>query len=85
MDTAIVTLKFANGAIGVIDNSRQAGGYDQRVEVFGSKGMAKRKMTSLPQLKSILLIHQRRIRFLISSWIVIPMRLLINLKNLLFQ
>ncbi|MCM3627017.1 inositol 2-dehydrogenase [Paenibacillus glycanilyticus] len=39
IDTAIVTLKFANGALGVIDNSRQAVyGYDQRVEVFGSKG-----------------------------------------------
>lgn len=39
IDTAIVTLKFANGALGVIDNSRQAKyGYDQRVEVFGSKG-----------------------------------------------
>ncbi len=42
IDTAIVTLKFANGAIGVIDNSRKAVyGYDQRVEVFGSKGAAK--------------------------------------------
>jgi len=41
IDTAIVTLKFANGAIGVIDNSRKAAyGYDQRVEVFGSKGAA---------------------------------------------
>jgi myo-inositol 2-dehydrogenase/D-chiro-inositol 1-dehydrogenase len=41
VDTAIVTLKFANGALGVIDNSRQAVyGYDQRVEVFGSKGNA---------------------------------------------
>jgi myo-inositol 2-dehydrogenase/D-chiro-inositol 1-dehydrogenase len=41
VDTAIVTLKFANGAIGVIDNSRKAAyGYDQRVEVFGSKGAA---------------------------------------------
>jgi myo-inositol 2-dehydrogenase/D-chiro-inositol 1-dehydrogenase len=40
VDTAIVTLKFASGAIGSIDNSRQAVyGYDQRVEVFGSKGM----------------------------------------------
>ncbi|MUG71174.1 MULTISPECIES: inositol 2-dehydrogenase [Paenibacillus] len=39
LDTAIVTLRFANGALGVIDNSRQAVyGYDQRVEVFGSKG-----------------------------------------------
>ncbi len=42
IDTAIVTLKMANGALGVIDNSRQAVyGYDQRVEVFGSKGIAK--------------------------------------------
>lgn len=40
VDTAIITLTFANGAIGVIDNSRKAVyGYDQRVEVFGSKGM----------------------------------------------
>ena len=39
VDTAIVSLKFANGALGVIDNSRQAVyGHDQRVEVFGSKG-----------------------------------------------
>ena len=38
-DTALVTLSFENGAIGTIDNSRQAVyGYDQRVEVFGSKG-----------------------------------------------
>jgi len=41
VDTAAVTLTFANGAIGVIDNSRKATyGYDQRVEVFGSKGCA---------------------------------------------
>ena len=41
VDTAIITLTFANGAIGVIDNSRKAVyGYDQRVEIFGSKGMA---------------------------------------------
>lgn len=41
VDTAVVSLKFANGAIGVIDNSRKAAyGYDQRVEVFGSKGSA---------------------------------------------
>jgi len=42
IDTALVSLKFANGAIGVIDNSRQAVyGYDQRLEVFGSKGAAR--------------------------------------------
>jgi myo-inositol 2-dehydrogenase / D-chiro-inositol 1-dehydrogenase len=40
VDTAVITLYFANGAIGTIDNSRKAVyGYDQRVEVFGSKGM----------------------------------------------
>lgn len=39
IDTAVITLKLANGAIGVIDNSRKAVyGYDQRAEVFGSKG-----------------------------------------------
>ncbi len=41
IDTAVITLRFANGAIGTIDNSRKAVyGYDQRVEVFGSAGMA---------------------------------------------
>jgi len=41
VDTAIITLRFKNGALGVIDNSRKATyGYDQRVEVFGSKGAA---------------------------------------------
>ena len=40
VDTAVITLTFANGAIGVIDNSRKAVyGYDQRVEIFGSGGM----------------------------------------------
>ncbi len=40
IDTATISLEFANGALGVIDNSRQAVyGYDQRVEVFGAKGM----------------------------------------------
>ena len=39
VDTCVIMLKFANGALGIIDNSRQAVyGYDQRVEVFGSKG-----------------------------------------------
>ncbi|MDT8860130.1 inositol 2-dehydrogenase [Alkalihalobacillus sp. MEB130] len=40
IDTAVITLRFANGAIGVIDNSRKAAyGYDQRIEVLGSEGM----------------------------------------------
>jgi myo-inositol 2-dehydrogenase/D-chiro-inositol 1-dehydrogenase len=41
IDTDVVTLKFANGAVGAIDNSRQAVyGYDQRLEVFCSNGTA---------------------------------------------
>ena len=40
-DTAITTLKFEDGAIGSIDNCRKAAhGYDQRVEILGSKGTA---------------------------------------------
>ncbi len=39
LDTAVVTLHFSSGAIGTIDNSRKATfGYDQRVEILGSKG-----------------------------------------------
>ncbi|MGV9198925.1 MAG: inositol 2-dehydrogenase [Promethearchaeia archaeon] len=42
IDTAVATLQFENGALGIIDNSRQAVyGYDQRAEVFGSKGCAR--------------------------------------------
>jgi myo-inositol 2-dehydrogenase/D-chiro-inositol 1-dehydrogenase len=41
IDTVVITLRFQNGVIGTIDNSRQAAyGYDQRVEVFGSGGCA---------------------------------------------
>jgi len=38
-DTLLVTIKFKNGAMCCIDNSREAAyGYDQRAEAFGSKG-----------------------------------------------
>ena len=41
VDTALVVLVHEDGCITSIDNSRQASyGYDQRVEVFGSGGMA---------------------------------------------
>jgi myo-inositol 2-dehydrogenase/D-chiro-inositol 1-dehydrogenase len=41
IDTTVVTLKFANGAVGIIDNSRKAVyGYDQRLDVFCSNGTA---------------------------------------------
>jgi myo-inositol 2-dehydrogenase/D-chiro-inositol 1-dehydrogenase len=39
LDTAVIVLQFKNGVIGTIDNSRKAAyGYDQRVEILGSKG-----------------------------------------------
>jgi myo-inositol 2-dehydrogenase/D-chiro-inositol 1-dehydrogenase len=41
VDTSMVTLRFAGGALGAIDNSRQAVyGYDQRLEVFCDHGVA---------------------------------------------
>lgn len=44
VDTAVVSLKFRNGAVGSIDNSRKAVyGYDQRLEVFCSNGTAMAK------------------------------------------
>jgi myo-inositol 2-dehydrogenase/D-chiro-inositol 1-dehydrogenase len=40
-DTAVVTLRHADRVLTVIDNSRHAVyGYDQRVEAFGSAGVA---------------------------------------------
>ena len=41
VDTAVVVLTHEDGTVTTIDNSRRATyGYDQRVEVFGSRGMA---------------------------------------------
>jgi myo-inositol 2-dehydrogenase/D-chiro-inositol 1-dehydrogenase len=40
VDTAVVTLTYADGRIAVIKNSRRAVyGYDQRVELLGSAGL----------------------------------------------
>ncbi|MGI9369124.1 MAG: inositol 2-dehydrogenase [Ruegeria sp.] len=40
VDTAVVTMTYRDGQIAVINNSRRAVyGYDQRVEVLGSKGL----------------------------------------------
>ncbi len=42
IDCATVLLKFKNGAMATIENSRETNyGYDQRLEVFGSKGVIK--------------------------------------------
>ena len=41
IDTDVIVLRFINGALGTIDNSRKAVyGYDQRLEVFCSNGTA---------------------------------------------
>ena len=38
-DTILVSLKFGNDSVGAVDGSMQASyGFDQRVEIFGSKG-----------------------------------------------
>ena len=39
LDTALITLRFADGAFGTIDNGQTAYGYDQRAEVFGTEGV----------------------------------------------
>ncbi|MGW9685324.1 inositol 2-dehydrogenase [Flagellimonas sp. 2504JD1-5] len=42
IDSATILLKFENGAVATIENSRESKyGYDQRLEVFGSKGVIK--------------------------------------------
>lgn len=41
IDTAVTILRFKNGAVGVIEDCRKSGyGFDDRLEVFGTKGMA---------------------------------------------
>lgn len=38
IDTSLAVLTFKNGVVVTVDNSRKATyGYDQRVEIFGSK------------------------------------------------
>jgi len=40
VDTAVITLRYADGRIAVIKNSRRAVyGYDQRIELLGSQGL----------------------------------------------
>jgi myo-inositol 2-dehydrogenase/D-chiro-inositol 1-dehydrogenase len=40
VDTSVVTIRMNSGALCQIDSSRRTGyGYDERIEVFGSKGM----------------------------------------------
>jgi len=72
IDTAIVTLKFANGAIGVIDNSREAVyGYDQRLEAFGSKGSAQvqnETETKVQHLSSEGVVEDKPLHFFLERY-----------------
>jgi len=44
VDTAVATLRYADGKIAVIQNSRRAAyGYDQRLELLGSEGQLQMK------------------------------------------
>jgi len=55
IDTAVVSLRLASGALAVIENSRRAVyGYDQRVEAFGVEGAieAGNRTASTTQLKT---------------------------------
>ncbi len=57
LDTAVVVLTHENRAITIIDNSRSAAyGYDQRVEAFGSNGMA---ISRNPQADTALILNHR--------------------------
>ena len=68
-DTVVVTMRHENGAITTIDNSRQAVyGYDQRVEVFGSGGMA---MSDNP-LDDHDRVPQRRRRSSVDGAVLLP-------------
>ena len=54
LDTLLITLKFKDGPIGCIDNCRKSiYGYDQRLEVFGSKGCAIAENDKLTDVISI--------------------------------
>ncbi|HEX7833508.1 MAG TPA: inositol 2-dehydrogenase [Thermoanaerobaculia bacterium] len=56
VDTAVVSLRLASGALAVIENSRRAiYGYDQRVEAFGVEGAieAGNRTASTTQLKTL--------------------------------
>ena len=54
VDTAVVTLAWADGRLAVIKNSRRAGyGYDQRVELLGSGGLLRANNVLETTLESV--------------------------------
>ncbi|MFH0881927.1 MAG: inositol 2-dehydrogenase [bacterium] len=52
IDTALITLRLSNGALCIVDNSRETNyGYDQQIEVFGSKGSVWARNTTPTQIQ----------------------------------
>lgn len=68
VDTALITLRLANGALATVDNSRQAVyGYDVRAEVFGSAGsveVVRPSLTSAVRRSAAGIVHDHAYRFL---------------------
>lgn len=67
VDTSLVVLRFTNGALGVIDDSREAiYGYDVRGEIHGAKGMV---LVGHGRLRSGVLIDARDATVDVDSFI----------------
>jgi len=66
LDTVIVALRFPSGTLATIDISRKSVyGYDQRVEVFGSKGMleARNRLSDTTVLATEAGLRQATVQF----------------------
>jgi myo-inositol 2-dehydrogenase/D-chiro-inositol 1-dehydrogenase len=62
LDTALITLQFDSGALGVLEHSRVAGyGFDCRVEVMGTRATARAGADAPGEGLETLLERQRRI------------------------
>ncbi len=72
IDTAVVILKTASGVLCQISNSRRAVyGYDQRVEVFGDKGMVRagnRTPTSVETATADGTVHDNPLYFFLERY-----------------
>lgn len=72
IDTALVTLKTASGALCQISNSRRAAyGYDQRIEVLGERGMLRaenRKPTSVEQATAVGVLTDPPLHFFLERY-----------------
>lgn len=72
IDTAIISLRYESGAMGVIDNSRQSSyGYDNRIEVLGTEGsvmVGHRKPTAVTVNNDKGLIKEKPLYFFMERY-----------------